>query len=476
MRRPARHALLALAALSALFVADAMRADVGAQDYYRRYDYDAPPPERPRRYRQDPAYGDREIAYERRRAAPSPDYRESRRIPPLAERQRSSGFGGFLQRLFGGGARDDDSSADGWGARRDPGAVEIRPAPRPTRRRAAPDQARTPPPLPPNVIALPAEPAITAPTTVVAVFGDAIAEGLADGLASAFSDAPDVAVRSFVKPNGGLVRADYFDFVDAAKKALAAGPVAYAVVDVGVNDRQPFQDGSTAQPLSEAWRKRYVERVDALLAVFTEHKVPVYWVGLAPSDSDDANADHTALNVLTRDRVEAAGGVYVDVWEGFVDEDGAFEAEGPQLDGQIGRLRLDDGVRFTAEGSRKLAHYVEREIRKVYKPAAPQADAIAGAVSPEGDPQDATAPAAERPRRLASPLVVLTAPRRAENGALAAAALAVPARDASPEAERVLVKGEAQDGAPGRLDDYKWPGAEKPAAQGAAAPEDPAKP
>ncbi|MET0312988.1 MAG: hypothetical protein ABW275_01190, partial [Hansschlegelia sp.] len=90
---------------------------------------------------------------------------------------------------------------------------------------------------------------------------------------------------------------------------------------------------------------------------------------------------------------------------------------------------------------------------------------------------DSTAPAAERPKRLASPVVVLTAPRRAENGALAAAALAVPARDASPEAERVLVKGEAQEGAPGRLDDYKWPGAEKPAGQGAATPEPiPAKP
>jgi hypothetical protein len=476
MRRPVRYALVALGALSALFCAEALQAGAEAQDYYRRYDYDAPPPDRPRRYRQDPSYGDRGVVYERRRVSPEQDPRGNRRIPPLAERSRSTGFGGFLQRLFGGGARDDDASSDAWGARRDPGAVEVRPQPRPARRKIAPDQPRMPPPLPPNVIALPAQPAVTVPTTVVAVFGDAIAEGLADGLASAFSDTPDIAVRPFVKPNGGLVRADYFDFVDAARKALAAGPVTYAVVDVGVNDRQPFQDGPAGPLLSDAWRKRYVERVNALLAVFAEHKVPVYWVGLAPSDGDEANADHTALNVLTRDRVEATGGTYVDVWEGFVDEDGEFEAEGPQLDGQIGRLRLDDGVRFTAEGSRKLAHYVEREIRKVFKPAAPQTDAIAGAVAPEGDPQDSTAPAAERPKRLASPVVVLTAPRRAENGALAAAALAVPARDASPEAERVLVKGEAQDGAPGRLDDYKWPGAEKPAEQGAGTPEAPPKP
>ena len=39
--------------------------------------------------------------------------------------------------------------------------------------------------------------------------------------------------------------------------------------------------------------------------------------------------------------------------------------EGPDFEGQIRRLRAGDGVHFTRAGARKLAHYVEREIRRV---------------------------------------------------------------------------------------------------------------
>ncbi|HEY0293151.1 MAG TPA: hypothetical protein VGC51_12625 [Hansschlegelia sp.] len=455
MRRLVLSALLALVAGAELSGA----SPAWAQDYYRRYYDEAPPSysDRARRQRAD----DDGAYYDRRQRL----VRQERRIPDQAERRRSGFSIPFLERLFGRSGSSDDDDSSGWGARRDPGAVEVRPPPRTIRRRPPATEARTPPqppPLPPNVVAAPVEPPPPA-TTFVAVIGDAIADELAGGLEEAFADTPDVAVRRHVKPNGGLVRADYFDFVQEAQKALADDRIAYAVIDVGVNDRQPFTDGPRLAPLSDEWMKRYAARVDALLALFKAHGTPVYWVGLAPSESLRASSDHTALNALIKERVEAAGGTYVDVWEGFVDEDGAYEAEGPQLDGQIGRLRLDDGVRFSKAGARKLAHYVEREIRKVYKPKAPSADAIAGAVAPEGDPQSPLAPGTiqmARPRPLSSPLVVLTAPRRAENGALAAAALAIPARDASPDAERVLVNGESPDAEPGRLDDHRWPGGE----------------
>lgn len=459
MRRLVHCALLALAAAGALV--GVAPATVAQDYYYRRYYDDGPPPDRVIRRRgdwaEDGGYYDRAPRRVRRDAQPAPQ---------AAPETRRSGIGGFFQRLFGQ-TPDDDRDSGGWTGRRDPGAVEVRPPPRPVRRKP-----KGPAPLPPAMVASPDAPAgappvaaKSAPTAFAAVFGDVIAEELAGGLEQAFADQPELAVRRHVKPNGGLVRADYFDLVEEAKKAVSSEEITYAVIDVGVNDRQPFLDARDAKPLSPAWTARYGERVDALLAPFKARKIPVYWVGLAPSESEAASDDHTALNALIKERVEAAGGTYVDVWDGFVDEDGEYEAEGPQLDGQVGPLRLDDGVRFTEAGARKLAHYVEREIRKVYTPKGPSADAIAGAVAPEGDPQSAAlGPGAARPRPIASPLVVLTAPRRAENGALAASAAAIPARDASPDAERVLVNGEAPVAEPGRLDDHRWPAAE-PAAQ-----------
>ena len=467
---------LVLGALLAIFAAQMLAFAPGAkaQDYYRRY-YDGPPPSeravRQRRYADDDdAYFQQRLQYYRRDQV-ARRQAEARRSAEAA-RPRSAFPIPFLQRLFG--SREEDDDAGDWRARRDPGAVEVRPQRRTVRRRPPPtDPAKTP--LPPNVVALPK----VAPDTFVAVFGDTVADELAGGLEEAFVDAPGLAVRRHVKANAGLVRADYFDVVEDARKAVESEPISYAVIDVGVNDRQPFIDMRHAAPLSDEWTKRYVGRIDALLAPFKEKKIPVYWVGLAPSESRKASLDHTALNALIKERVEAAGGTYVDVWEGFVDEDGAYMADGPQLDGQIGRLRLDDGVHFSRAGSRKLAHYVEREIRKVYRPSA-DPNAMIGAVAPEGDPQPAPgAPGdADRPRPISSPLIVLTAPRKAEGGALAAAAMAVPARDASPDAERVLVKGETLDAEPGRLDDHRWPAATPPKAEAKpeAKPEAEAKP
>ena len=89
--------------------------------------------------------------------------------------------------------------------------------------------------------------------------------------------------------------------------------------------------------------------------------VPVIWVGL-PSQRDTEASANSSFNEIYRSRAGKAGIVYVDVWDGFVDEDGKFSPQGPDYLGQTRRLRTSDGVYFTKLGARKLAHYVEREI------------------------------------------------------------------------------------------------------------------
>ena len=71
------------------------------------------------------------------------------------------------------------------------------------------------------------------------------------------------------------------------------------------------------------------------------------------------------LNDLYRARAEKAGIIYVDMWDGFVDDAGNYNNYGPDFEGQTRRLRSGDGAHFTRAGARKLAHYVEREIRRV---------------------------------------------------------------------------------------------------------------
>ena len=113
---------------------------------------------------------------------------------------------------------------------------------------------------------------------------------------------------------------------------------------------------------SEAWQAAYVQRIDATIAALKSANVPVFWVGLPPQRDTRQSAAAVYLNELYRTRAERAGIVYVDIWDGFVDEAGRYVLQGPDFEGQIRRLRSGDGLYFTRAGARKLAHYVEREI------------------------------------------------------------------------------------------------------------------
>jgi uncharacterized protein len=143
--------------------------------------------------------------------------------------------------------------------------------------------------------------------------------------------------------------------------------------------------------------------------------------------------------------------LYVDVWDGFVDEAGRFLQQGPDFQGRIRRLRSDDGVYFTKPGARKLAHYVEREITRLLaarsapialpsEPATPDANALPGQPAP---------------RPLAGPIVPLVASSVATDQLLGGPGSRPAAVD--PLAARTLVKGEPLTPPAGRADDFAWP-------------------
>src|SRR5437870_2519641 len=141
---------------------------------------------------------------------------------------------------------------------------------------------------------------------------------------------------------------------------------------------------------TEKWELAYIRRIDATIAALKSAGVPVVWVGLPSQRNTKASADSSYLNELYRSRAEKAGIVYVDIWDGFVDEAGRYSAQGPDYEGQTRRLRSADGVYFTKFGARKLAHYVEREIqRSITNRGAPVALPLPmdpGAQSPNAKP------------------------------------------------------------------------------------------
>ena len=91
---------------------------------------------------------------------------------------------------------------------------------------------------------------------------------------------------------------------------------------------------------------------------------PFFWVSAPPMRSSSASGDMDYLNGLYKPAVTAAGGHYIDIWNGFTDDNGNYTSSGPDVDGQLRALRSSDGINFTRAGRLKLAFFVEREIRK----------------------------------------------------------------------------------------------------------------
>ncbi|MEM8744009.1 MAG: hypothetical protein AAGF14_05165 [Pseudomonadota bacterium] len=117
------------------------------------------------------------------------------------------------------------------------------------------------------------------------------------------------------------------------------------------------------------------------------------------------------MNEIFRERAFINGVKFVDTWNGFADQFGRYSAFGPDLSGQVGRLRAGDGVHFTIRGYRKLAHFVEREIRRDMRQARSerniplagneeeQARAIRRQRAPSAQKQVRNKPAAAKPKK-----------------------------------------------------------------------------
>lgn len=289
----------------------------------------------------------------------------------------------------------------------------------------------------------------------VLVVGDFMAAGLAEGLDTAFAE--NAGVRIVVRSNGssGFVRDDFYNWPEQIKLLIETEKPAAVIVMLGSNDRQQMKVGDVReQPRSETWTKEYERRTEAFGKAVAEAKVPFLWVGMPAFRVSKMTSDMLAFNDIYHQAAESHGGEFVDVWDGFVDENGAFVTSGPDINGQPVRLRADDGINVSRAGKRKLAFYTEKPLLKILGLTAP--GSVITPSAPAGAPVEAPAPAA-------APIVIdRTAPMLLSDPALDGGSEllgAAPPAKANPDlpGEKLVVEGKAPIASPGRADDFSWP-------------------
>ncbi|MGC2125250.1 MAG: SGNH family hydrolase, partial [Xanthobacteraceae bacterium] len=281
----------------------------------------------------------------------------------------------------------------------------------------------------------------TPPTSTVVVVGDSMADWLGYGLDETYAEQPDTGVVREVRATAGLIRYDprneTLDWPAVIKDQLSGLKPGAVIVMLGLNDRVPFRDGTPGKateaappakgtaaapaPASQAagtdpaadhpvagrsydfhtdqWADLYVKRIDEMIAALKTRGVPVLWVGLPALRGTKSTSDMAYLDELYRERAERAGIDYVDIWDGFVDDQGRYAVDGPDFEGQIRRLRTADGVHFTKAGAVKLASYVDLELRRL----------MSNHVTPMALPSEGPSPAKPgAPRPDVGPVLPLT--------------------------------------------------------------------
>ena len=222
-----------------------------------------------------------------------------------------------------------------------------------------------------------------------------------------------------------------------------------------------------------------------------EKGATVIWMGLPIMRSEKYSADLLAFNDIYRARAQAAGVPFIDVWEAFTGDDGRYVVNGPDVGGEIVRLRTQDGVHFTRAGARKLGFFADKELQKVVaaiqsksapviaplpvpsQPGVqPPSQSVPGALAmvPPPVPDVRTQPALQSidvvigiplpdrplqstlvPRPLQGPVVQLTAAPVTPGAQL----MGLSAAPQQTDAVRFFVHGRANTSKPGRLDDFR---------------------
>ncbi len=365
----------------------------------------------------------------------------------------------------------------------------------------------------------------TPPTSTVAVVGDSMADWLAYGLEEALSDTPEIGVTRYIRTSSGLVRYDpkndQLEWGATVKDVLAVDKPSAIVVMLGLNDRLPLRDKAPAKPGTPAapgtqaqdkaqdgqppadakpngeqpptiasepqrqgpagsndfhtdkWAELYSKRIDDMITALKSRGVPVLWVGLPAVYGTRSTGDMSYLDELYRARAERAGIIYVDIWDGFVDENGRYATQGPDFEGQIRRLRTSDGVHFTKAGAVKLAQYVAQALHRVMN------NHLVPVALPA--PDDTPKPGGNGSRPAVGPVLPLTVSVTNDGNSLLGDGGRSSPANTDPVATRVLTHGDPITPPSGRADDFSWPrpdpkgSAEIESPQPAPAPAAPAK-
>ena len=198
----------------------------------------------------------------------------------------------------------------------------------------------------------------------VVVFGDSQAQGLAAALGRAARKAGGPKVQNRARPGTALTNPAVYDWPAELQTYVPDPSVGTAVLMFGGNDHYGMRlpQGVLVPLRTDQFHAIYSARAAAVLASLLKLNLRVFWVGDPICRTDSFSSDMRYLNGIFQEVVAGTPATFVDIFAAVADESGQYAAYGKSLDGAVTRLRLDDGIHFTAAGYDILAAKVNAAI------------------------------------------------------------------------------------------------------------------
>ncbi|WP_175868511.1 SGNH/GDSL hydrolase family protein [Bartonella gabonensis] len=200
----------------------------------------------------------------------------------------------------------------------------------------------------------------------ILVIGDFAATAVADALKKFFADNNDIMIMNNTMPASGLVRTDSYSWQSNISKLIDQNNPDVIIMMIGANDNQSFTDSySIINTDQSEWIRIYKQRIIEIAENLHASGKSWIWIGQPSFGNDILTQKMKILNALYKQETEIAGGYFLDIWNGFIDEEGNFSLSGYDIHGKIAKLRTNNGIHFTSEGKEKLISYLEKPLKNI---------------------------------------------------------------------------------------------------------------
>lgn len=205
-----------------------------------------------------------------------------------------------------------------------------------------------------------AKPSVPKSGTVL-LLGDSLMGGMVPGFRQEMDRA--FVLKDKHRSSTGLTNRDYYNWPQEAGTFARAEPAQVVFIHLGGNDGQDMTvNGAWHKFGSAAWSDTYQKRAEEMIGN-VQSALPnatIVWIGLPAMRPEKYNSKMAVISALQKKASLARGIAYVDGYEAMGT---TYSKDGPTVEGARKILRLDDGIHYSREGGRMIAHTALRHVR-----------------------------------------------------------------------------------------------------------------